>query len=307
VGEDLDDDGVLDEESGPYARGYPFNDPANGAVLLIGTGPDNAGNGIIDSEDVNGNGILDAERNDQLVKKELSPLPGGSWTLAEIDLKDTDRAKLHAVSALRIILVYSGSGDVAGRLMVGGVSVESSPYYGETDPSGSIDLREIYEFQVSPAPSQSLTQAFPEVLGDFHPGDESQKVLEISWGNPVPVANEWTVTGYTTPLPLEEYGNLEFYYRLPSVVPSAGGTVSVEITGSDGNGLVVTLPAETRAEWAKVSVDLNGNTLTVNGAALPGSTVGRTSTSGSLSKVVIRGSGTTAGTMYLDDVRFYRP
>lgn len=301
AGEDLDDDGILDKESGPYARGFPFNDPANGAVLLVGTGPDNGGDGVVDSEDMNGNGILDAERNDQLVEKGVSPLPGSSWTLAEVSFDSADRDRLHAVSAFRIVLVYTGTGDASGRLMVGGISVESSPYYGEADPPGTIKLRELYEFQVSPPPPQLLTEAFPEVLNDFHPGDSSQKVLEIEWSNMDP-GEEWTATGYTTPLPLEEYRNLEFYYRLPHVLPASGGTISVEITGSDGSGLKVGLPAEVRDEWAKVSVDLAGDTVLVNGSDFPGASVTRTDTTGTLSKIVIRGTGTTDGTMYIDEI-----
>jgi hypothetical protein len=57
--EDLDGDGILDEEAGASSRGYSFNHGI--LTLYVGAGQEGFGNGIRDSEDSNRNKILERE------------------------------------------------------------------------------------------------------------------------------------------------------------------------------------------------------------------------------------------------------
>jgi hypothetical protein len=64
LAEDLDGDRKLDAETttaSTASTGFVFDDSDNGALLLVGGGPQSAGNDRLDTEDVNGNGSLDAE------------------------------------------------------------------------------------------------------------------------------------------------------------------------------------------------------------------------------------------------------
>ncbi len=104
INEDSDGDGILDTEdlnnngfldSDPSADifediGYAFN-PAGGTATRVGSGPClnsfTRGDGVLNSEDLNGNGILDTEESAVRLPGEISgPAPG---TSIEVNMADT--------------------------------------------------------------------------------------------------------------------------------------------------------------------------------------------------------------------------
>ncbi len=309
VSEDLDGDGVLDKESSVNSQGFTFNDPASGEVLLLGGGPEGTGNERLDSEDRNENGLLDGDIDSRIVKKEITaaaPVPGENWALIELSLTDSERKKLSAASAARIIMYVPGGGEHTGRLLIGGISVEASTFYGTASSPGTVESREVFEFQTGAEPSDYLSGLYPQVDSVFHGDDSSQKVLELTWED-VPVGGEWKLEKYVSPVPLENYREFGFYIKPASVTPAAGSTLSLSITGNDGNGLSCSFPLSAENEWQKVRVDLGEKKLYINEQEIPSAEVDYTPTAATAAKLTVEGMGTSGGTVYLDEFYLEKP
>lgn len=306
VSEDLDGDGILDQESSINSQGFSFNDPASGNVLLIGGGPEGTGNEKLDSEDRNENGILDGDIETRIVKKELTPAPGENWSLVELALSDEERKKLSAATAARIVMYVPGGGEHTGRLIVGGISVEASTFYGTAPAPGTVQSREVFEFQTGAEASSSLSALYPKVDSVFHGDDSSQKVLELSWED-IPAGEEWKLEKYVSPVPLNNYREFGFYMKPSSVTPAAGSTLAVKIVGNDGKGLTCSFPVSAADSWQEVKVDMGEGKLYINEQEIPSAEVSYIPTETTAAKLVVQGSETTAGTIYLDEFYLEKP
>lgn len=135
LGEDLDGDGTLDAESSPYGGGFTFDDSARGMTLTYGGGAPGKGNGFLDSEDTNGNEFLDDENDGLKVQFNIDTAgiyqdsyPTNQWNYIRLPLSPEKRAKLTSVNALRITAVNAGAGSRTGKLFVGDIFFEGSPW-----------------------------------------------------------------------------------------------------------------------------------------------------------------------------------
>lgn len=297
LSEDLDGDGFLDEEDSKDAGGFEFNDSASGYTLLLGGGPDGGGNDRLDTEDINGNGLLDRDVQELMVRKEL-PVPGSDWQLAEIYLSADERADLGRTNALRLIVYNPNGGSTDGRLMVGGISLESSSLYDRTEDPGEVRSREIYEFQTSASADSFLESVFPEVEENFHADGSGQKVLEISWTD-IPEGGEWESIKYTGEMPLEQYRTFSFYFRVPEGA-AEGPHLSVHITDAENAGLfcAIQLPADNR--WHRAEIDLIEETASIDGEISESASVNYQAPSYNPSKIVFTGTG-SEGILYIDE------
>ncbi|MEW5815435.1 MAG: hypothetical protein AB1798_08600 [Spirochaetota bacterium] len=303
IDEDLDGDGVLDAETSEYSAGFNFDDIANGAVVLLGGGSAGKGNRRKDTEDTDNNGVLDRENPELIYEKNLA-LPGGEWRREElfINLTSLERQKLRSVSAIRIIVVNTSPGESAGKILIGGFSIAGTSFKTDTSPSGSITAREIVEAEAVPQSPEHLELHYREVSAVFHPNKEVQKVLEIQWGSPDPVTESWNVTGFTNPVPLSEYKELNFYLRTPSVEKPETAVFSLSITGLDGKGIICSFPLWVSETWRKVTIDLKAAKAYTDTTPLPGSVVSIEPTSGTLSDFTISLAGSPAGILYIDEI-----
>jgi hypothetical protein len=88
------------------------------------------------------------------------------------------------------------------------------------------------ESEAHEIPSRLLEKEHSEVAEVFHPKDETQKVLEVSWSG----TENFTVTGYLQPVSLTEYKKLVFYFRSPAII---GGEATLKAVDGDGRGVSV--------------------------------------------------------------------
>jgi hypothetical protein len=99
--------------------------------LICGGGLKSAGNGYLDTEDADGNGVLDSEGEvwTSANFNTSTYLTSGStaWKRITLDLSATDRAKLTAVSGLRLVLKATNT-VAAGRVLVGRYTSRAQPF-----------------------------------------------------------------------------------------------------------------------------------------------------------------------------------
>ncbi|MBN1834946.1 MAG: hypothetical protein JW820_03785, partial [Spirochaetales bacterium] len=309
LGEDLDDDGRLDEELSEAASGFAFDDTSQGAVLRVGTDADNQPNGRLDSEDMDGSGFLDAEdlpEADSIltVPIETTITADGGWSVARVGFTAAQKRRLSRVRSLRLIAVESGAAPAAAgaRVLIDRITLAGSRFWG-SPPDGTVSVREVEEWAAENEPPQSLDDAFPDVEELFHPLGERQKVLEVEWTG----ATDWSVQGFTEAASEGiDYRSIVYYYRLPEV--DGSDDLSFALHDDQGGSIEWTLPAASTVDaWQEVRVDRDERQVYRNGTMLPGASVSRDTASGSLTRLTIDRSGTSSGLLYLDELHLTDP
>lgn len=303
VTEDIDGDDELDAEVSELSAGFAFDDPANGAVLLVGGLPNGESNGTRETEDVDGNGILDRERQ-ELVVTEEPPLPGDAWRRTTLVFTAEQRRKLTQVRALRVVLVRAGAEAAAGRLLVGDVAFTGSELYATADAPGTVTVRNVAEAAAIEPPQVSLSAAFPEVERIFHPRAEAQRVLEARW-NGLPAGGSWTARTYVAQSPAASYRTVVFYYRL-SAETVGEPVLTVTVADAMDRGVAVTFPVDVTGGWRRVQVDLESGATFVDGEPVE-ATVSTTGDTAGVASVRLSLSGSEAGLLYLDELHLADP
>ncbi len=192
ISEDLDSDNKLDRESSVYSDGFPFNDSSNNAVLLIGGGGNNSqGNSYLDTEDNDLNDILDKEDDDNIVTEDVTgadlSTEYSSWKLVRHVFTTSQKKQLSNSSYVRFVVIKESGTDSAGKLIIGEINVESSPFKvtaGNDDENDITYAREIFERNSDYYPPEKLVDAYPEVKDIFFQNmvpENEQKVLEVQW------------------------------------------------------------------------------------------------------------------------------
>ncbi len=297
VGEDLDDDGVLDAETSVYSSGFPFND--GGSVLLIGGGAKLTGNDYLDSEDLDGNGVLDTESAETILTLTAGSTagldePDGGFGTQTISLTGEMRSLIKRGAAIRIVIVNGGTQAAEGRLLVGDIAFSGGSFSEEVSGSGSFGCTERDE--------EELETVYAEVADDFHSSDEEQRALEIAWGDPDPFSGTGTITGYTTSVEPGGYGSLVWYMKV--VETDSPLTLSVALTDSEGNGVSCDFTADS-GEWTKYRMPLAGGSLVVDGKETSFEAVD--ASDGSYSRFTFSLSGSSAGSILIDEVHLADP
>ncbi|HPH01407.1 MAG TPA: hypothetical protein PK297_00435 [Spirochaetota bacterium] len=123
--EDADGDGVFDREETAGSGGWAFT-PAGAESTWPGGGRKNAGNGVIDGEDLDGDGVLSTTEETVLfpaagfTEPALASIPqGGGWqelTFRIENLSQSNLAILSRANAVRITI--TGAGGERGRLLI---------------------------------------------------------------------------------------------------------------------------------------------------------------------------------------------
>ncbi|GAH23029.1 unnamed protein product, partial [marine sediment metagenome] len=277
IGEDLDGNGKLDEELSENDAGFSFNDEsANGAVLLVGSGPQNTGNGRRDSEDIDGNGFLDQETASaaQNIVTMVSESPLSEvWKVLTHTFSETERRQLRRVRSLRLLVVADAGTASSGRVLIDRISLAGTSFWVDTTdyPDGTVTAREIEEGEAKKEPPQELDKAFSQVKETFHPFGEKQKVLEVEWlGGPS--TGDWTLQGYSrTGSQGINYRTITLYYRIPGL--SGGSNLSFSLLDIQGQGIAWNFEPEERDTWSELEVSLDGGKVYIEGIEVQGARV----------------------------------
>ncbi|MBN2443235.1 MAG: hypothetical protein JXJ04_17880 [Spirochaetales bacterium] len=264
ITEDIDGDGILDEELSTSSTGFLFHDTSNNAVLKIGGGPQGLGNNRKDSEDTNNNRFLDPEVTDRVISILPPALNGMSgdtqWQQLNIFLTDSEKQSLKRSQYIRIIVSTEEIGEVRGKFLLdrlffsGEIHWQKEWLGSSTLATENLEVREISENFAVNKPSTYLEQAYPETKTVFHPKGENQKVLEIRWEN-VEVGEGWELyyanmnqTGNII------YENLTFYIRSP-VNPVGSEKITFSLIDYRDKGIRCTIPAQYIPEWKKMTIN----------------------------------------------------
>ncbi|MDR2588895.1 MAG: hypothetical protein LBC67_05655 [Spirochaetales bacterium] len=269
LSEDLDGDGVLDEEAGPSSRGYAFNDSGNVLTLYVGGGQEGFGNGIRDSEDANRNRILERENPELVVSSQAGGVFSGpgSWQLAAIPISAQDRNRLAQVRAIRFIVKkdISGAGNPArGRILIGDVTFEGSSLSPRISGAGSLRIREIPESLGLPPSGPALQNAYKDPLQTFHSNFADQRVLEASWQN-MNTSDSWEIRSFTTEVPSSDYQRLNLFLRIAQFDTASAlppdTFLTLAYTDTEGKGIRLRFPvapAQADNVWKRLSIDIRG-------------------------------------------------
>ncbi len=340
ISEDLEGSGILESSSSTNSMEFPFHQgtmvlyvgggagqgqldtPATttasastGIATFTGVGAGSGGTGnftstttptsaagitpvSVYSEDMNGNGILDQENASLVVTKPLSvPAAGSGWQTVDIPLTASDRALLTAASFVRIIIVASAGSSASGKLLITNITFAGSPFHVATTAEATGSAEEVGDPQ---PPGAQLTDRYPEVNTIFHPDGQINKVLEVNWNNTTS-QDAVTLTGYPPPVTPGNYKDLCFYLLQPAGVSEA---LAINLVDSVKLGIHLTFTPGSPGVWHKYSIDLLGNQLLEDGAAIGGATVTVDSGASQLATMTMTVSGAGAGTFYIDEVHF---
>ncbi|MBN2352145.1 MAG: hypothetical protein JXD23_06195 [Spirochaetales bacterium] len=305
AGEDSDGDGILDAETSELSSGYTFNDADNAAALLVGGGPKNEGNGVINTEDLDGNGGLDAEDpNLMFTSGAVAFNADTAWTTYPLSVLDQNALKKSR--ALRIIIVNTIAGPTAARLLVDRILLAGCGFWSNVDAGGytSFGVDEVSE---ALAGVPLLADSWSEVRDTFHNSGDAQEVLRIQWAGGAGMPG-WTVKrSLGSGVEGIRYRRLVFYaYRNAA----ADGELSFSLLDVAGRGAKCSFPAASLSpgSWRKVSLDLFDNSLTINDAAVTPTSVSVDGNSGSLVFFSLSSADTSvSGMMLLDEIHLRDP
>ena len=164
-----------------------------------------------------------------------SQLPASEdvWQKVTLSLSESDLEKLTNVRSFRFLL-SSDSGNSYGDLLAAGFEMEGSPLIlTVTDQDGDEkDADDVSQFEKT---DSQLTDSFSEVDTIFHPEDEDQKILRISWGSPDDLSVGDTITGtsWFNGVPTGDYGEFSLYIRNYQTA----GSGEIQLTDSEGKGI----------------------------------------------------------------------
>ncbi len=318
ISEDLDGDTILDKEDSVYSDGFAFNDIANGTVMRVGGvgGTPSRGNGALDSEDNDLNEVLDLEDAKNVVTIDLESLlpPGttlaaisgsGSWLKINYNFSSDDKKLLAQSSAVRFIYINDSAVPSSGRIFIGELFIESSPFSATvTSAGGSAYAKEVYErYSSSEAPAQKLVDAYPEVKDIFFKNFDitsTQKVLESAW-----TGTGYTLTGYSLPVPYDTYKKLVGYMRLPQLGNPNPAQFTVSYTDTSGKGVICSFETAAFNDWKKIEIDIEKKKIYLAGEDM-GGIVNTSSTDLGLSMLKIT-CNSDQGKLYVDEIHLTDP
>jgi len=299
LGEDLDGDGALDEEAGPFDGGFPFNDTAAGAVLKVGAGPGGLGNGTVETEDADGDGLMDRENNSLIASYTLGEIPSDDrFRIVRIFFSETERKKLTNCTGIRVLVTSSSGDQSSGTLLIGEVRLEGSSFVPQQE---TVALAQVPETGLtgSPVPAEFLETRYPEVARVFHSSGAEQEVLDVRWNG------DFTISSPVTPVPAGHYGRLVLYFAPLSLIGTAP-EMTVSLADASGKGIQCSFAPEESTHWNKLDIDTAAEKVYINGEEITAS-LEFDSSAGDLIYVSVSLAGSTGGRMLMDEIIMTEP
>jgi hypothetical protein len=205
---------------------------------------------------------------------------------------------------VRIVLLAPAGGPAgaSGRLVIDQISIDGSGYW-VAPSSGTATVREIAE---DPLVGNRLEDKFAAEMDLFHPSGEKQEVLECVWTG---ASTDVTVTGYSS----KKTGGIAYdtavvFVRGVGIAPASGVTVDFELFDDNDLGIRWSLDAASLADeaWHELVVSRKDGTIRLDGGTSLG-TPDFMDGYGELSLLKVTVSGSTAGTLLLDEVHLRDP
>ncbi len=320
LSEDIDGDGVLDEELSKLSSGFLFNDTDNGVNLLVGGGPKQQGNDIIDSEDTDGNGFLDYPAPRQENSDSIFTTSGASvlnltgatgWSVQNIYLSPQDQEKLKRVRSLRVVVVNNDTNPVNGKILIDAIHLEGTGFWTD-NTAGEVNVREIEEQYATAKPTQQLEVAQPDVRKIFHNTGDDNKILEITWQTPTGNTFE-AKTSFKQGTEGVRYRKVELYaakmalaQALPTP-PNTASNITFSLYDVNGRGIEATiLHTALDNTWRKIVIDTEQKTVSIDGTQVAGATVD-VDNYDSLLFFSVKADNTTSGILLVDEVHLRDP
>jgi len=328
LSEDLDNDGLLDEENSPYDQGFSFNLPNGETAAVAPALTWSPSESLVNSEDLDGNGVLEgsssvSEALDEpfiddtpRTAGENSPtLEPGSWYRITIPLDSDDREKLQAANAFEVVLAENSGASASGRLLIADIDLQGTPFTGSTAGSTALD---IYTRSLDPGSSsyRDLLSSGDAVLLN---GESvfNTKVLRISWED-TGGSDTFSAAGFSVPVDLGNYESLSFYMKTGSDPPDPL-TIIIKNPDDEGMALQFSPPADTG--WSKYTWHLDatkdterisrgGSSIAGGGEDVSNSTSGlakRKRSAANVNTMIISGTITNADQIELDEIYFHDP
>lgn len=228
----------------------------------------------------------------------------GFWEEFEYSFSPAEMDKLTKTRSVRIVLDNTDLSTHKGKLLVGGLQFEGSisdiSLYNASDIELSGDRVKISETDDTTA--IELASQFDEIDDIFHPSGEKQKALKISWSS-LDTTDYWIAVTNTSPVPADTYKKFSFYIK--NDTNSQSGTYDISLTDSQDRGYSFHY-SPTSTNWEKLTLSLETGKITDSSGTQIGTAL-KDKTTGELTKYSIQGSGTTTGTMYIDELHYSDP
>ena len=306
IGEDLDNDGVLDEGESILRPNFDFNDRRRAFDLRVG--PQIRAISTRLSEDGNRNGLLDREDADLIyTSRELATsyggLPQNSWRQVHIVLDTEQRRMLRHSRALRIVVLNGSLRRNEGRMLFSDIQLHGSTLVVERE------IGQISVYEQAESGDNALTSAFPEVATRFHGGSAGgQRVLRIDWqsgGSP-----DWELRDLVAATPSDYYRNLVLYLRVAELeVSPTGAQLEIELTdrpadeaGAAGIAAVIDL-GRLGNRWHKLELSPGSGDVNLDGENI--GRLRRNNGGGALLRyLTIRQRGAESGLLFLDELHW---
>lgn len=318
IGEDLDEDMLLDRELTEMDQGFQFDDSAHSITLRVGGGPEQLGNYRIDSEDIDGNGFLDSESSTYLLSltDPLLSFTGDitSFRNVTIDIPESMKNRISRTRALRILVVNEGGSASTGKVLINSISLSGSVLYPEITSGNNngetLQIRETDEYMAKSPPAVRLESQFPIVATTFHSHGESQKVLEVEWNNLElpPFGDEgWKISDYN--INAEQrgiYDTVSFFLRIPVLSVSGSENFAFDLTDYNGRGIHVDFTPVLSTAWQQISLDIKTGRLLINSVETAAAITIDPSYD-VITRLSFEMTGSDSGLLYLDELYFTDP
>ena len=334
IDEDSDGDGFLDTEdrnrngfidsnpSSGYSedRGYTFN---GNNPTVVGSGPGlssyTLGDGVLNTEDLNGNGILDTDEN--VCKIELGSVGrnGGNWQRIRIPvnisaLTDDQINALKQVISARLYL--NRKSDVTGRLYISSLKFVASKWKNPERDDGTIavpdDIKVTRINSISDdeyrAESFMLLQrgVFESLYGSRSSDDlksESESALQIDYKIPAGNTSVSITRSFATPFDIRNYKTMNVWVN-PRIMNLAD-SIGIVIGSSEYDYVEYrSTPANLRT-WRNLKLKLKSGS---------GGNVDLSSSAGNTDfrrikylKIIVYGAPGSAGEIWLNDIYLSEP
>ncbi len=292
VNEDSDGDGTLDTEDVNYNgildydprsgytedMGYAFNESGHPATRIgggVGFRTRNRGDGVLNSEDLNGNGTLDTIENVFSFHGERVHLDSSrkGWQTARIYIDRTqvtpsDSNVLKDVEAVRLY-VLKNNGD-AGRVYIDGIKFVSSKWREARVDAGPASPDEMKVTSINSIDDREYgTQAFSIMMRDQYKSmygvendrdliKERETALKIEYGVPAGSSSVSVTRRFPKPMDFRNYQTLTAWLNFRNFLP--GDEVGILIGSSDTDYIVFKMKMDYPRVWREMKMRLrNGS------------------------------------------------
>lgn len=204
--------------------------------------------------------------------KLATPEASSRWKILAVELGDEDRRALGSGSDIRLLVVPSptsspsDSNPVTVSLFSGPVEIAETGFGAEREHVETAEIRDPLTGE------KALSYSASSIINRFNAGGLNT-VLEVSL-SPETVGDEPVIVKTMPPVPISAYRNLSFFLCVPEGLPESSRiVVRLDSPSTDGNGTACALELSPAAlggsSWHRVTLDLETENISVDGAELP--------------------------------------